>query len=112
MAKILVDHQLDIMLGLSCICATLAVFAMNTKALPVGRRMSVLFMELSALILIYFDRLSYMFDGDTSSTGYVMARLANFMVFVFTDVCIMAFNYVMIDMYKNEGNFKEKKMFQ
>lgn len=106
MAKILVDHQLDIMLGLSCICATLAVFAMITKALPVGRRMSVLFMELSALILIYFDRLSYMFDGDTSSTGYVMARLANFMVFVFTDVCIMAFNYVMIDMYKNEGNFK------
>ena len=84
MLNVIIDHQLDIMLGLGCVCATLVVFVMLTRALPAGRRMSVFFMELSAMLLIFADRLCYVYDGDTSSRAYIIVRLANMMMWMMT----------------------------
>ena len=84
-------HQLNIMLVLSGICAILAIFVPFTNTMTKSRKLALVFMEISAMILLLFDRFAYIYRGDLSSRGYWMVRISNFMVFFFTSFLCYSF---------------------
>ena len=89
------------MLFLSGICFILALLAVLTKSLTSKRRRILVCLELSAMFLLIFDRYAYLYRGDISSTGFVMVRLSNFLVFLLTIALAFSFNLYLIDLYKN-----------
>ena len=103
MLEFFIRHQLDIMLVLSSICGTIAIFVLVARAVAINRRLSLLFLEISAMLLLFSDRLTYIYNGDTSSFGFFMNKTATFFNFLFTDVIVLAFNVYLMDLYKNEG---------
>lgn len=102
MFEYFINHQLDIMLALSSVCGTIAIFVLVAKALPVSRRVVLLFLEISAMVLLYVDRLTYLYNGDISAFGFAVNRIATFLDYVFTDVIVLAFNLFLIDLYKTD----------
>ena len=102
MIELLKVYQLDIMLVLSGITGILAVLAFITNAFPFRKRILLGVFEAGVTILLTFDRFAYIFRGDTSSLGYVMVRLSNFMVFAFTLIVIELFCQYVVDMLKND----------
>ncbi len=100
------NHQLNMMLALSGICGTLAILIVIAKALTVRRRFVLVLMELEAMLLVFFDRLAYIYSGDIGSKGYIMVRVSNFFVFFLTSGMVLAFNLYVIDLLLNEGKMK------
>lgn len=96
-------HQMNIMLCLCAICASMAVMLVHTHFLSKNRKWILMGMEILATLLLFFDRLAYVYAGDPSSTGYVMVRLTNFFVFFITSAIVFCFNFYLIDLLKNEG---------
>ena len=94
------------MLVLIGICAILPVFVLITKTLSKKRKHALILMELGASLLLLFDRFAYIYKGDTSTLGYYMVRISNYMVFSLTLVIIYAFELYLIDLYKNEGKLE------
>ncbi len=107
MFDILRSAQLDIMLVLSGICAILALFVLLTDSMDKSRKRSLLYIELSGCFLLYFDRLAYIYRGDTSLTGYYMVRIANFLVFFLTLSLLHAFSMYLITLSMDEGQMEK-----
>ncbi len=95
------------MLALSGICITMAFLVVLAKALSKRRRLVLIIMELVATSLIFFDRLAYIYSGDPSSTGYVMVRVSNFIVFFMTAGIVFAFDLYLRDLLKDEGQMEK-----
>ena len=87
------NHQMNMMLVLTAGCAVMAFMLLITRFLPRRRKWILIILELIAAGLIGFDRLTYIYNGDTSSIGFVMARISNFIVFTFTAGIVLCFNY-------------------
>ncbi|MCR5279428.1 MAG: HD domain-containing protein [Lachnospiraceae bacterium] len=102
MFELLQAYQLNIMLALSSICAVVGIFSLITKSLPRKRKLAIADMEFSAAILLYNDRLAYMFHGDISNKGYWLVRISNFLVFFMTISVLHAFNLYLSDLCRNE----------
>ncbi len=96
------ENQMNIMLAMSSISLIVALFALVTKSLPVKRKMAIIDIELSAAILLYSDRLAYMYHGDASEKGYWMVRVTNFLVFFLTISVVHALNLYITDLCRNE----------
>lgn len=77
----LIDHQLDIMLFMCGMCGILTVMTLITKSLPYNTKIIIASMEVSAMLLLFFDRLAYIYRGDVSDTGFVMVRISNGLVY-------------------------------
>ena len=92
------NHQMNIMLILTAVCTVMAFMLLITRFLPKRRKWILIILELIAAGLIGFDRLTYIYNGDTSSLGYVMARLSNFLVFALTSGIVLCFNYYLEDL--------------
>ena len=95
-------HQLNIMLGLSSVCFAVGLFALFTKYLPKRRKIALANLELSAGILLFSDRLAYMYHGVRGFEGYWMVRITNFLVFFMTIFVVFAFNQYVKDLCINE----------
>ena len=95
-------NQMDIMLFLCAVCTAMAAMLFITKFLPRKRRGILISMEVIATLLLFFDRLAYIYAGVHGSTAYIMVRLANFMVFFITGGIILVFNQYLIDLLTNE----------
>lgn len=95
------------MLALSSVCGTIAILVLVARALPLSRRFVLLFLELSAMILLYMDRLTYIYNGDPTRVGFIMNHVSVFLDFLFTDLIVLAFNLYLIDLYKYDGNLKK-----
>ncbi|MCR5468014.1 MAG: HD domain-containing protein [Lachnospiraceae bacterium] len=106
MMEFLKTNQLNFMLVMSSVCGTIAVFVMIAKALPFKRRMALLSLELTAMFLLYFDRLAYMFSGDPTPYGFVMVRVTNFLVFSLTLGVIISLNFYISDLLTTEGGLE------
>lgn len=100
-------HQIDIMQALSGVCGVSAVMLFVTKALTVKRRRVLIFMQLTAMFLLIFDRLAYIYAGGRSHTAYVMVRLSNLLVFFLTSAVVFVFNQYIIDLLTDEGGLEE-----
>ena len=84
MADFLRAHQLNIMLALSSMCMLIAFFAAITKTLSARRKMALIYLEISAAVLLMADRYAYIFRGDETRHGFWMVRVTNFLVFMMT----------------------------
>ncbi len=100
------NNQLDLMCILGGACLITALFASITKSLPLRRKRILIFIELSAAFLLFFDRFTYIYNGVTGRAGYVMIRLSNFMLYSLTLLLVLGFNMYLSDMYLHEGEFK------
>ncbi|MBO4459001.1 MAG: HD domain-containing protein [Butyrivibrio sp.] len=100
-------YQLDIMLGLSTACMAFAFLLFFTQFLSMKRKWILILMEFVATFLLYFDRLAYMYSGDTSQKGYVIVRVSNFFVFALTAMIVFAFNMYIVDLISVEANVKK-----
>ena len=103
MYDFILKHQLDMMLSLGSICGITAFFAAISTNISRRRKLSMLHLELSAMLILIFDRYTYIFNGDTSTLGYYMVRISNFMVFFLSMEIVHAFNLYIVDIFKNEG---------
>ena len=96
------NHQMNIMLILTAICMLMAFMLLITRFLPKRRKWILIVLELIAAGLIGFDRLTYIYNGDNSSFGYVMTRLSNFLVFSLTSGIVLCFNYYLEDLLASQ----------
>ena len=97
------NHQMNIMLCFCAVCATMTVMLFLTKFLSKKRKWILISQEIIATLLLFFDRLAYIYAGNVSSSGYVMVRLSNFMVFFLTSAIVLSFNLYIVDLMKNEA---------
>lgn len=98
------NHQMNIMLCLCAVCATMTVMLFLTKFLSKKRKWTLIWLEIIATLLLFFDRLAYIYAGNPASIGYIMVRLSNFMVFFLTCAIVLCFNLYLIDLLNNEGS--------
>ncbi|SDB50934.1 HD domain-containing protein [Pseudobutyrivibrio sp. YE44] len=89
-------YQLDIMLVLSGICFCFGLMVFITRFLEPTRKYILILMEFVATFLLFFDRLAYIYSGDTSRLGYYMVRISNFFVFFLTAWIVLGFNFYVI----------------
>ena len=101
--EILKMLQSDLMVVLSTICGTLALLVYMTNTISHKRKLVLMLLEISAMFLMICDRRAYIYRGDTSSLGWWLVRISNFLVFFLTLVVICSFNLYLIDLYTNEG---------
>ena len=97
------DHQLNIMLFLSGICAIMTVMTVLTKSLARSRRRILAMLELAAVLLLMFDRFAYVYRGDPGVTGYWMVRISNFMVFYLILYLLHEVTLYLILLYSGKG---------
>lgn len=97
------NHQMNIMLVLCAACATMTVMLFLTKFLSKKRKSILISLEIIATLLLFFDRLAYIFAGNPDFTGFLMVRISNFMVFALTSAIVLFFNLYLIDLLQNEG---------
>ena len=97
------NHQLDIMLALCSICCMMAVLLLITRFLPKKRKWILISMELLAVFLLGFDRMAYIYSGNTTSLGYFMVRFSNFIVFFLTSAVVFTFNLYISDLLSSSG---------
>ena len=73
MTELLTELQLHLMVALSGACGTIAVFVLIAKNIPLSRRIALMLLETSCMLLLFFDRLAYSYAGNTDHAGYVMS---------------------------------------
>lgn len=97
------SHQLNLMLFMSGVCGILAFSTMLIKSLPPKRKSILALMEFAAMLLLIFDRFSYLYRGDLSEAGFIIVRISNGLVY-FLQIFIpfMVAQYLK-DLYVNEG---------
>ena len=95
-------NQLDIMLFLCGACAILVFLLINTRFLSKRRKRILIFMEAMACLLLWSDRLAYVYAGMPGPAGYIMVRVSNFLVFFLTSGIIFGFNLYLEDLFINE----------
>ena len=102
------NHQLNIMLFLSGICAVLALLAFCTKALSSKQRRTIGWLELLSSLLLIADRFAYIYRGDTSTLGWWMVRISNFLVFFLSLFNILIFNQYIKELLYKKGGIKNQ----
>ncbi len=108
MFELLETYQLDIMLAMSAICFMVGVFAAITRSIPRQRKLALVNIEFSGSVLLFSDRLAYMYHGIPGDTAYWMVRISNFLVFFMTISIVHAFNLYLADLCRNEVGVKKK----
>lgn len=104
--EILRQYQADIMLILSGMCGIISVFVYMTDSMSKKRKGILMQLELCAMFLLISDRRAYIFRGDTSTLGWWMVRISNFLVFFLTLAVIYSFNLYLMDLYTHEGRLE------
>lgn len=107
MIEFIQSLQLNIMLCLCSICGAIAIFTYITKTLSRRRKNVLMYMELSAMILLYADRYTYICNGGRDLKSFVLVRVSNFIVFFFTILVTHAFNLYIEDLVMNEAGEKK-----
>ncbi len=97
------SNQLNIMLFLCGVCGTLIVLLANTRFLSKTRKRILILTESVALLLLWFDRLAYIYAGTSGRVGYYMVRISNFAVFFFTAAIVFGYNLYLSDWMTHEG---------
>ncbi|MCR4617115.1 MAG: HD-GYP domain-containing protein [Lachnospiraceae bacterium] len=100
-------YQLDFMLVLSGVCGIQTIFVLISKALNKRRKLALTLMNISAFILLNADRAAYIYRGNTSTLGFYMVRISNFLVYFITMFIVISFNMYLSDLYLVEGKLKK-----
>ena len=105
--ELIKKNQLSMMLFMSGICFILVILTLLTKSLTGKRRRILVLIELGAMLLLVFDRQAYIYRGDTSTLGYWMVRISNFLVYFISLYLPHAVNLYLFDLYRNEGRLEK-----
>ena len=100
------QHQLNIMLVLSGICAILTLFVFITNTLSKKRKTALILMEICASLLLIFDRYAYIYRGNVTTLGWWMVRICNFSVYFLSVLIMFTFNLYLKDLFTHEGGLK------
>lgn len=100
--KHLESLQLEVMVALIGICAIISLFVAITQSIPSRKKGPLIFLELTAALLLLFDRFAYIYRGDVSTTGYWMVRISNFGVFLLTILVLFAFNLYLVELFREK----------
>jgi len=92
------------MVALVGVCVVIAFFAAITRGIPKGKKFALVFLEITAALLLLADRAAYLYRGDVSSLGYWMVRISNFSVFFLTIFLLFVFNLYLIDLVKEKDD--------
>lgn len=92
MIDFLRNYQLYIMLVMSITSFIFVILLLITKSMDRRSKIVLILAELSAAILLTFERFAYYYRGDPSNVGYVMVRVSNFIVFFMILVIAILFN--------------------
>ena len=96
-------HQLSVMLFLSGSLGILMIMTLLPKFMSYKRRSILALMEFASMMLLIFDRLSYLYRGDVSTYGGFMVRLSNGMCYFLMLLIPLLVTHFMQDLYRNEG---------
>lgn len=107
MVELIREHQLNIMLVLMGVCLIASVFVYTIKALGTKKKLALMLIQIYSFILLFFDRLAYIYRGNPSPSSYWMVRISNFFVFLMLLMIIHAFNIYLSDLMQNECNIKK-----
>ena len=99
--------QLDLMLILSGISAAVALFLALSKSIDKERRFYLILTNIFAVLLLQFDRATFIFQGNSSAFGYWMVEISNFMVYAMILLILWAFNHYVRDIYKDETGIQK-----
>lgn len=102
MSTFMAEHQLDMMLALGSICGITAFYTSISNILARRRKVNMLVMELGSMILLFSDRLAYLYRGDVSDLGFAMTAVCNFLVYFMTIVIVLSVNIYLGDLTINE----------
>ena len=91
-------YQLNMMFALSLICGMLAFFVLINKTLIPTRKYILLSLELCAMFMLIFDRMAYLYRGNTTTLGFWMVRISNFMAFALIIGIILSFTLYFINL--------------
>lgn len=100
-------HQLSVMLFLSGSLGILMVMTLLPKFMSYKRRSILALMEFASMMLLIFDRLSYIYRGDASVYGGFIVRLSNGMVYFLMLLIPLLVTRFMRDLYLNEGKLEK-----
>lgn len=103
----LVKHQLDIMQFMCGMCGILTIMTMITRSLPRKTKMILVSMEFSAMMLLFFDRFSYIYKGDMSELGFYMVRFSNGMVYFLSLLIPFLVTRYLADLFFNEAELEK-----
>ena len=95
------------MLLLSGICGLMGLLVYLTKSMSKTRKLALMQFEFTSMLLLIADRQAYIYRGDTSTLGWWMVRISNFLVFFLTLAVIYSFNLYLIDLYTHEGGLEK-----
>ena len=101
------ENQLNIMLYMSGVCGVLAIMSIMPKFMSRKRRSILFLMEFCSMLLLNFDRLAYLYRGDTSNFGGFMVRFTNGMVYFLTLLIPLLVTYFIGDLFLNEGKMEK-----
>lgn len=96
------------MLSMSSICGIITFFVCITGAMPRTRKLALILTESGATLLLFFDRLAYIYRGDESYVGWWMVRISNFLVFELTLLICLGFNLYLTDMLTRECGLSKR----
>ena len=108
MIEFLQNHQLNIMLILGSVCLMASFFAFVTRSQTNERRYALAILELSSAILLFADRLAYIYRGDESELGFYMVRICNFLVFAMILLMLFSFGVYLADLFLTEAKLKKE----
>ena len=100
-------HQLSVMLFLSGSLGILMVMTLLPKFMSYKRRSILALMEFASMMLLIFDRLSYLYRGDVSAYGGFMVRLSNGMCYFLMLLIPLLVTHFMQDLYLTEGKLEK-----
>ncbi len=100
------SNQLSIMLYMSGACGVLAFMTLMTDSISRRRKCILALMELSAMLLLLFDRDSYLYRGNMSALGFYMVRIGNGMVFFMEIFIPHLVTQYLKDVYRSESGLR------
>lgn len=99
-------HQLDLMLILSGCMGILAVMTMMPKFVTRRKRAILMLMEIGSMLHLNFDRLSYIYNGDSSRLGGIMVRVSNGMCYLLILFILFLATHFIRDVFQTDANFE------
>lgn len=84
--------QLNCMMMLGSICCFIFLFLLFMKIENRSKKQSFLQIAFFIMLLLFSDRLAYLYRGDESTAGYWMVRTCNFLVFFSILMSVNGFN--------------------
>ena len=67
---------------LAFFCFQTGIFLCSGHTIKQNGRRTLIFIEFFTGFLLFFDALAYIYRGNTSTTGFYLVRLSNFLVFI------------------------------